>query len=261
MLKFKFSKTGQTLIAVLAVAILAIYFFVPTKNAKPPQPTIETGSAQAPPGADQPAPPPPQPPPPAQEQQQQNAYNNTVQAAANLMENIAPGGMDLLQDRLGRDDPFEPLHASVMSDAPMSLPDEAFNLPILPPMTVENPPDFRLSAIAVRDAKGIAIINGEIVGEGDYIGRYMVKTISAKTVALESMLGEKTVLTIQQGQAAGFSTSSGVISNVSEKPKDSLMETDGFINVSPRLPAPQTAPKTPGALQGKTAGPTGPKGE
>ncbi|MFH1538191.1 MAG: hypothetical protein ABIH66_04480 [bacterium] len=237
-MKPKFSKSGATIVIALAVFVVVMLAIdnVPKlfkKGKKPPAPAVQNLSkpqprppAEAPAKVSQPAPPPKQ--------------NAGIETAKRLLPDF-----ELLRERLGRDDPFAPLYPVEAEAA--ELPDDMLKLPMLPPMAVKNPPGQHLSATAMRDGRGIAIINGEIVREGDFIDRFVVDQIKEREVTLSSGTGEQIVLTIRQIDLPDFSVSGGVISNIPAEAKELLIREDGFIDVSPESigGATSTAPAEP----------------
>lgn len=217
-MKPRFSKSGTRIVifcVVCVVAALIYNFAVPTNQSKQPPAAMEDAL--------------PPPPTPAQATPPKPAAPNP-KAAIESAKKFVPN-FELLRERLGRDDPFAPLHPVVAQAS--ELTDDMLQLPLLPPMTVENPPEHRLTAIAMRDGQGIAIVNGEIVREGDFVDRFVVDSISSKEVILLSGMGEKILLTIRQAAIPDFTTSGGVISNIPAE-AEPLIREDGFIDVSPR---------------------------
>jgi hypothetical protein len=126
---------------------------------------------------------------------------------------VAPmGDFELLAERYGRSDPFAPIFETPAA-APVEEVEVGFpGITPLPPMVVRNPPNFSLSAIAMRGGRGIAIVNGDILRQGDFVDEYTVKLIASDRVELVSDMGDKIILRIKQEIKTGMDDSGGASS-------------------------------------------------
>jgi len=203
-----FSRNGKIMVAVLSVAIV-VALLMPGKKGRSPfrepalpeRPLSQTEMlmaelegrsapehAPAAPAAQQNpvAQPAPAPPPPA-------AF-----AAASVIPADSED-FELLAERYGRTDPFAPLielPSSVDEDD-----DDVVELPEispLPPILPKPMPSLNLTAVAIRNGKGIAVINGKILRVGDDVAGYTVMKIAADRVELVDQLGDTATLRIRQ---------------------------------------------------------------
>ncbi|MEW6202125.1 MAG: hypothetical protein AB1546_09130 [bacterium] len=233
---------GRIVITILAVAIISSFLYfkaVDMMKLGKPKPTIRTGGAVAPSIAKdlqdemvetqqrQQQPPPAQTAPPAQPPSPPSLA--PTQAASSFPD------FELLRERFGRSDPFAALHPVEVAEA--AIPKESFpNLPPLPPLTIENPPDLQLTAIGMKNGKGTAVINGEVISEGEIIGRYAVDLITSDSVRLVSAFGERVTLNIKQEFIPGYNIRGSEITNIPEE----LPKKEGVINILPQWPPPPT---------------------
>jgi hypothetical protein len=212
------SKMGTIIVVLLAVAIGVVYFTGPKK----PAPTIKVpdnisrrdGSSEAEQMLEENANPPARPvaaAPPAQPPAELSVP--PVADAAAMAASVSGDNMDLLRERYGRDNPFAPLYDI---PAKTAVSDRIPTLPLMQPVltSFSLPVDFKLSAIALRNGKGIAVIDGEILRVGDSIRDYTVANIRQDQVLLRGSFGDKIVLKLKQELRGVFDASNKEISNI-----------------------------------------------
>lgn len=132
---------------------------------------------------------------------------------------------ELMQERYGRDNPFAPLYDLPLKQAPVVT--QMADFPELNPV-FENappPPNFNLTAIAVRNGQGIAIIDGEIYRIGDNAKDYTVASIKPDQVILNGRYGAKVTLRLKQELRGNFESRNNEITNINvmkSQPKENI---------------------------------------
>jgi len=153
----------------------------------------------------------------AQENKKPAKSEEPVQPQFAKMAPVSPAEFTLLRDRYGRTDPFEPLY--VIEEKVFEEIVELPEINPLPPMILRNPPNLVLSAIALREGEGFAIINGEILRVGDYVEDFAVNKIEKDSVELYNDMGDRAILRIKQEYKGAFDTSNGTLSNINVEPE------------------------------------------
>jgi hypothetical protein len=233
------SKPVIVIVIVLMVAIGVAYFTAPNKKAHPTmtaprtlsqQSTLPENLGDTSNSAEQPG----QPELPSPIRKAPAALAAAVSAASPLLEN----DFELLQERYGRDNPFAPLYdvpvKKSFSEKIATLP---MMMPVPPPVSI--PPEFRLSAIAIRNGQGIAIIDGEILREGDSVKNFNIISIKPDQVELRGKYGDTVYLKLRQQYHGNFDTSKSEISNIYVKKSEPVRSVNPVSNSSsPYMPGP-----------------------
>ncbi len=140
-------------------------------------------------------------------------------AKSNLAQTMFAGvseNFELLQERYGRDNPFAPFYV-IKEKIDQQTQVFDVDLPELTPVVPQvlyTPPAFVLTAIATKDGRGIAVINGEILKEGDRIEGFQVVSILKDQVQLKGQMGDVLYLKIKQELKGDYGVKNNEISNI-----------------------------------------------